>query len=71
MVHDGGDLLDHTRIDVVDQGNDRTHVTWTITLTALSEIGNAVIEMVPEETPDFVDELEFFPTHGTLKPQAG
>lgn len=71
MVHDGHDLLDHTRIDVVDQGNGKTHVTWTITLTALSEKGNTMIDMVPDESPAFVDELEYFLTQGALKPQVG
>ena len=71
MFQEDNDVLEHMRLDLVDLGNNRTKVTWTITLTALSEKGNTAIELVPDETPAFVDELEYFLIHGKLKPLSG
>ncbi len=67
MFHEKEDILVHMRLNLVDMGNGKTKVTWTLTITALSPKGNQVIEMVPDETPPFVDELEYFLTHGELK----
>jgi hypothetical protein len=70
MFQEENDVLAHMKLDLVDQENGKCTVTWTITLTALSEKGNAVLEMVPDETPAYVEELEYFLTHGGLKPLA-
>jgi hypothetical protein len=51
MFHEDNDVLEHMKLDLVHLGNGKTKVTWTITMTALSEKGNTVIEMVPDETP--------------------
>ena len=69
MIHENDDFIEHMKLDIEDLGNGRTNVTWTITLTAFSEKGNTVIEMVPDETPPFVEELEYFLVHGKLKSQ--
>jgi hypothetical protein len=37
-------------------------------MTALSEKENTVIKMISDETPAFPEELEYFLTHGGLKP---
>jgi hypothetical protein len=68
MFHEDHDFVEHMKLDIVDLGNGKTNVTWTITMTALSEKGNTMVEMVPDETPAFVEELEYFLTHGELKP---
>ncbi len=70
MFQQDRDILEHMRLDLVDAGGGRCIVTWTITMTALSKKGNSVLEMVPEETPDFVNELEYYLTEGKLKPVA-
>ncbi|MDJ0749574.1 MAG: hypothetical protein QNJ11_08815 [Woeseiaceae bacterium] len=70
MLHDGNDILEHMRLDVVDLKDDRCNVTWTITLTAVSDHGNDIVDAVPEDTPEFVEELEYFVTRGALKPLA-
>jgi hypothetical protein len=67
MLHETDDFIEHMKLDLVDLGTGKTKVTWTITLTALSEKGNTVIEMVPDETPSFVEELEYFLMNGELK----
>ena len=68
MFHEGHDYIEHMKLDLLDLGNGKTKVTWTITVTALSDKGNNAIEMMPDETPAFVEELEYFLTHGELKP---
>ncbi len=60
------EVLEHMKLELVDLG-DRCQVTWTITMTSLSEKGNSVVEMVSDETPAFVEELEYFLTQGKLK----
>ena len=70
MLHDNNDILEHMRLDVVDLTNDRCSVTWTITLTALSDLGNDIVDAVSEDAPEFVDELEYFITNGALRPLA-
>ncbi len=70
MLHDGNDILEHMRLDVIDLMNGRCNVTWTITLTAISDRGNDLVDAIPEDTPGFVQELEYFITKGTLKPLA-
>ena len=67
VFQEANDVLEHLRIDVVDNGNGRCTATWTITLTALSENGNSVLELVPDQEPAFVGELEHFLAHGELK----
>jgi hypothetical protein len=68
MFHEDNDVLERMKLDSVDLGNGKTKVTRTITMTALSEEGNTVIEMVSDETPAFPEGLEYFLTHGRLKP---
>lgn len=68
MLHEIDDFIEHMKLDLEDSGTGKTKVTWTITLTAFSEKGNAAIEMVPDETPSFVEELEYFLVNGELKP---
>lgn len=68
MFHETEDILIHMKLDVVDLGNGRTQVTWTLTITALSQKGNQALDILPDQTPAFVDELEYFLTHGELKP---
>lgn len=70
MLHDGGDVLEHMRLDVADLENGRCRVTWTITITALTETGNSIIAKIPDETPRFVTDLEYFLTNGALRPLA-
>ena len=70
VLTEGNDVLEHLKIDLVDLGDGRTHGKWTLTFTALSEQGNELIEMIPEDTPPFMEELEYFLTHGELKPLA-
>ena len=67
MFQEDNHVLEHMRLDLVDLGNDKTKVTWTITMTALSEKGNTVIAMIPDETPAFVGDLEHFLTHGKMR----
>ncbi len=70
MVHDGSDIFEHMRLDVVDLNNGRCSVTWTITFTALSETGNSMIANIPDDVPSFVEDLEYFLTNGALRPLA-
>ena len=70
MFHDGNDIVEHMRLDVVDLENGRCNVTWTITLTAISDRGNDIVDAIPEDTPEFVEELEYFITRGALRPLA-
>jgi hypothetical protein len=51
MFHEDNDVLEYMKLDLVDLGNGTTKVTRTITMTALSEKGNTVIDMVSDETP--------------------
>ena len=69
MFREEDEVLEHMKPELMDLG-DRCQVTWTIAMTALSEKGNSVVEMVSDETPDFVEELEYFLTQGKLKPLA-
>ena len=67
MFQQDHDVLEHMRLVVVDLGDGRTEVTWTITMTALSEKGNAVLDMVPDEEPAFVGDLTYFLMHGQMR----
>ncbi len=66
MFHENEDIIEHMKLDLVDLRGGKTKVTWTITLTAFTEKGNALIEMIPDEIPAFVEELEYFLVHGEL-----
>lgn len=69
VFQEANEILEHVRLDVVERGGDRCAVTWTITMTALSEKGNSALDGMPEGTPAFVDELEYFLTIGSLRPK--
>ena len=60
------DTIEFFKIDLIDNGNGTCKGIWTITLTAISEKGNAVIEQISDEEPAFLEELEYFLKHGEL-----
>lgn len=60
------DIIEYLKIDLIDNGNGTCKGIWTITLTAISEKGNAVIEQIPDEEPAFLEELEYYLKHGEL-----
>ncbi len=60
------DIIEFFKIDLIDNGNGTCKGIWTITLTAISEKGNAVIEQISDEEPAFLEDLEYFLEHGEL-----
>ena len=59
-------IIEFFKIDLIDNGNGTCKGIWTITLTAISEKGNAVIKQISDEEPAFLEELEYYLKHGEL-----
>ena len=59
-------IIEYLKIELIDHGNGTCKGIWTITLTAISEKGNAVIEQISDEEPAFLEELEYYLKHGEL-----
>ena len=56
-------VVEHYRIDLIDNGDGTCEGIWTLKFTAISEKGNAVIEAMPDKDPEFdvvLDGLEHF-----------
>ena len=59
----------HMRIHLVDNKDGTTTGTWTVTVTALKEAGNTVIDMMPGDNVELqraIDGLVYFLEHGEL-----
>lgn len=63
------DIIEYLKIELIDNGNGTCKGIWTITLTAISERGNSVIELIPDEEPAFLEELEYYLKYGELSRQ--
>jgi len=64
-----GYLIQHFQVDLTDHGNGTCTGTWTLTFTALTTAGNAIVESIPDEVPVFrkvLKGLEHFVTTGEL-----
>ncbi len=62
-------VVQQFQIDLADHGNGTCTGTWTLTFTALSQAGNAIVESIPDADPVFrrvLDGLEHFVTTGAL-----
>ncbi len=66
MFQEDKDIIEYLKIDLIDKGNGKCKGIWTITLTAISDRGNAVIEQIPDREPAFLEELEYYLKHGEL-----
>lgn len=53
ILHDGGNIVEHCRIRLIDNGNGTCEGIWTLTFTALTKKGNQIIEKMPDKDPDF------------------
>ncbi|THB77412.1 MAG: hypothetical protein D3926_15535 [Desulfobacteraceae bacterium] len=65
----GNCLVMHMRITLADDGDGTSTGTWHMTLTALNEEGNAIIEAMPEENAEIqkvIQGLEHFLNTGDL-----
>ncbi len=67
VFHEDKDIIEFFKIDLIDNGNGTCKGIWTITLTAISEKGNAVIEQISDEEPAFLEDLEYYLKHGELR----
>lgn len=67
VFHEAIDIIEYTKIHLFDYGNETCKVVFEITLTAINEKGSMVIESFPDEEPPFLDELEHFLAHSSLK----
>lgn len=67
VFQEDNDIIEYTKIHLVDNNDGTCKGTWEITLTAISEKGNAVIESLTDDEPPFLEELEYFLQHGNLK----
>ncbi len=67
VFHEDKDIIEYMKIDLIDNENGTCKGIWTITLTAISEKGNAVIEQISDEEPAFLEDLEYYLKHGELR----
>lgn len=67
VFHDGNEIVEYTKIHLLDCGNGTCRIIFEITLTAISEKGNAVVESFPDDEPPFLLDLEHFLTNGNIK----
>lgn len=59
----------HFRINLIDNNDGTSTGVWHLTFTALNESGNAIIESIPETSPDLVraiDGLEYYLQTGEM-----
>ncbi|NIA71465.1 hypothetical protein HBA54_23000 [Pelagibius litoralis] len=62
VIH-ANNIVEHVRIELIDNGDGTCEGIWTLKFTAIGEDGNAVIEAMPDKDPDFdivLDGLEHF-----------
>lgn len=65
----GDTLVIHFRITQLDNGDGTSTGVWNITYTALNQAGNAMVEALPDSSPEMegaIDGLEYFLAHGEL-----
>lgn len=67
IIPDDVDIMEHLRIDLIDQGDGTCKGIWTLTFTATSESGNGYLAQIPDDEPPFLEELNYFLNHGELK----
>ena len=60
VFQEDSDIVEYTKIHIIDNGNGTCKGVWEITLTATSEKGNSLIDSVPDDEPAFLAELEYF-----------
>jgi hypothetical protein len=63
-------LVIHLRIKLIDHGNGTCTGVWNLTFTALDESGDAMVEAIPDSSPEFeraIDGLDYFLKTGELK----
>ena len=65
----GTSIVIHLRINLKENQDDTVTGFWHLTFTALDETGNAMIDSLPDESPEFssaIDGLEHFLNTGEL-----
>lgn len=63
LVLHANSIVEHVRIELIDNGDGACEGIWTLKFTAISEEGNNVIEAMPDKDPEFdvvLDGLEHF-----------
>lgn len=65
----GESVVIHFRINLIDHNDGTSTGVWNLTFTALNESGNAVVESIPDNSPELkraIDGLEYFLKTGEM-----
>ena len=65
----GDSVVIHFRINLIDNQDGTTTGTWNLTFTALNESGNAIVESIPDNSPELeraIEGLEYFLETGEM-----
>ncbi len=52
IIHEDS-VVEHFRIDLINNGDGTCEGIWTLKFTAMSEDGNAIVEGMPDKDPEF------------------
>lgn len=66
VVQEEINIIEYTKIHIIDNGDGTCEGIWEVTLTATSEKGNAAIDCLSDNEPPFLEELEHYLMHGYL-----
>jgi len=68
----GDSVVLHFRIRLINNENNTTTGIWNLTFTALNELGNAIVESIPDKSPELecaIEGLEYFLGTGEMMTQ--
>ena len=68
VFHEGNDIIEYTKIHILDNGDGTCKGIWEVILTATSQQGNTVLVTLADDEAAFPQELAYFLEHGERMP---